>query len=61
MSDPYEGLECGMCGESINKGEWCGNEDCPLGPDPEETPSEKETVPPKDPPSGMPPHEEVED
>jgi len=39
----YDGLECGMCGNSISPGEWCGDAgeagDCPLafdGPGSEE-------------------------
>lgn len=33
MSD-LDNLECGMCGDPIEPlGDWCGNTDCPLGPD----------------------------
>lgn len=35
LEEIYEPYECGMCGESIEPGEWCGNEDCPLSPDSE--------------------------
>jgi hypothetical protein len=27
----YRGMECGECGDPITPGEWCGNEECPLG------------------------------
>jgi hypothetical protein len=34
LADLYDGLECGMCGNSLSPGVWCGDageaEDCPL-------------------------------
>lgn len=33
LEELYDGLECGMCGDPIEPGEWCGNDDCPLGGD----------------------------
>ena len=29
----YDGLECGECGDPIEPGVWCGNDDCMLGND----------------------------
>lgn len=32
--DIYDGLECGNCGTAlVGGGDWCGNTDCYMGPD----------------------------
>lgn len=48
----YEGIECAKCGDSVRPGEWCGNDSCPLGSDPE---PEREEIPPKQEPDWMDP------
>jgi hypothetical protein len=40
-------------------GDWCGNPECLYGPNPEEQPSEKEPVAPKQAPDGMVSHGEL--
>lgn len=56
----YDGRVCGMCGEPLDgDGEWCGNTDCPLGPDTDEESDDRtvngevEEVPPKEPPEPL--------
>lgn len=39
----YRGVECGNCGDPIEPGDWCGNDDCMLGnrdPTPTDTSAE---------------------
>lgn len=33
VTTAYDGVECGECGDPIEYGEWCGNDDCVLGND----------------------------